>query len=103
MRRLERYQRKAVRQYRREAMRRWRRTKRTRVAQAAGVVQAGVVRTGCHGAGGRAADGVRGMSCGFRRYSWLMLEPGLHSQTCKSEPCIVHVGPTFFPYEVKDW
>ena len=67
MRRLERYQRKAVRQYRREAMRRWRRTKRTRVAQAAGVVQAGVVRTGCHGAGGRAADGVRGTSCEFRR------------------------------------
>eukprot|EP00964_Phaeocystis_antarctica_P144187 scaffold109914_cov63-Phaeocystis_antarctica.AAC.7 len=37
-----------------------RRTRRTRVAQAAGVVQAGVVRTGRHGAGGRAADGVRG-------------------------------------------
>ena len=36
------------------------RTRRTRVAQAAGVVQAGVVRTGRHDAGGRAADGVRG-------------------------------------------
>ena len=42
---------------RRSAM--WR-TRRTRVAQAAGVVQAGVVRTGRHDAGGRAADGVRG-------------------------------------------
>ena len=56
MRRLGRYQRKAVR-YRREAMRRWRRTWRARVGQAAGVVQAGVVRTGRHGAGGRAGIG----------------------------------------------
>ena len=47
-----------------EAM--WR-TWLTRVAQAAGVVQAGVGQTGRRGAGGRAAGGVRGTSCGFRR------------------------------------
>ena len=50
---------------RRSAM--WR-TRRTRVAQAAGVVQAGVVRTGRHDAGGRAADGVRGTL-------WVQKEP----------------------------
>ena len=44
------------------------RTRRTRVAQAAGVVQAGVVRTGRHDAGGRAADGVRGTL-------WVQKEP----------------------------
>ena len=71
MRRLGRYQRKAVR-YRREAMRRWRRAWRARVGQAAGVVQAGVVQTGRQGPGERAADGVRGTSCGFR--SWLVAD-----------------------------
>ena len=57
MRRLGRFQRKAVR-YHREAMRRWRRTWRARVGQATGVVQAGVVQTGRQGPGERAAHGV---------------------------------------------
>ena len=39
----------------------------TRVAQAAGAVQAGVGQTGRRDAGGRAAGGVRGTSCGFSR------------------------------------
>ena len=43
------------------------RTWLTRLAQAAGVVQAGVGQTGRRGAGGRAAGGVCGTSCGFRR------------------------------------
>eukprot|EP00964_Phaeocystis_antarctica_P126821 scaffold90493_cov63-Phaeocystis_antarctica.AAC.2 len=41
-------------------------TRRTRVGQAAGVVQAGVADGPSCGAGERAADGVRGTSCGFR-------------------------------------
>ena len=43
------------------------RTWLTRLAQAAGVVQAGVGQTGRRGAGGRAAGGVCGTSCGLRR------------------------------------
>ena len=62
---------------------RMRRTWRAPVAQAAGVVQAGVVRTGSamHGAGGRAADGVRGTS-------WVQKERPLvmHEQCC-DESC----------------
>ena len=42
------------------------RTWRARVGQAAGVVQAGVGRTGRHGAGGRAGMGAE-PPCGFRR------------------------------------
>ena len=60
--------------YRREAMRRWRRTWRARVGQAAGVVQAGVVRSA-------GANGVRGTL-------WVQKERQLvmHEQ-CFNESC----------------
>ena len=85
MRRLGRYQRKAVR-YRREAMRRWRRAWRARVGQAAGLVQAGVVQTGRQGPGERAAVGSEAPRVGSGR-CWSLMPASAYEANFERRSC----------------